>query len=118
MSLPDTCTRWGDEHVLATFAPGIPDRTENEVYALANPGDEYTVYFTCDGDRRVGIDLNTANWQPNRNVAQHFGQQVDSRKNYRERQSPYPELPGFRSVGCRAQVGQCIFIVTMLKIKP
>jgi hypothetical protein len=64
MSLPDTCTRWGDELVLATFAPEIPGRTENEAYALANPGDEYTVYFTCDGDRRVSINLTFATGSP------------------------------------------------------
>ncbi|MEA3441823.1 MAG: hypothetical protein U9R58_16220 [Chloroflexota bacterium] len=37
MSLADICTRWGDGLVLATFAPGIPERTEKESCALATP---------------------------------------------------------------------------------
>ena len=46
----------------------LSSREENEAYALAEPGKQYAVYFTGDGDRTVQIDLSsgsgvlTARW--------------------------------------------------------
>jgi hypothetical protein len=38
----------------------LSSREENEAYALAEPGKQYAVYFTGDGDRTVQIDLSSA----------------------------------------------------------
>jgi hypothetical protein len=38
----------------------LAERSTNEAYALVNPGSEYAVYFTGDGDNQVSIDLTAA----------------------------------------------------------
>ena len=39
----------------------LTSRCENEAYALAEPGEQFAVYFTGSGDRSVSIDLSSAN---------------------------------------------------------
>jgi hypothetical protein len=38
----------------------LNERSMNEAYALINPGEEYAVFFSGDGDGRVNIDLSMA----------------------------------------------------------